>query len=180
MSACISPMPTHNIATRQMQDFAVERWNASAARTTCACLPPPARGRGRRGSACHDFVTVNRLLTLRGFFVATKRARSGSCGSDCGDARSTGASSADSIASDDSSWPEAGLVIEIDGGQHARDGVEDELRTNGLERTGLRVLRFWNHDVLGNTDGVVRAIADVLDRTATEPSPCPSLAGRGE
>ena len=55
------------------------------------------------------------------------------------------------------------LIIEIDGSQHeAADPAERE-RTAYLEARGYRVLRFWNRDVLLNTDGVgeviLRAIA---------------------
>ncbi len=49
------------------------------------------------------------------------------------------------------------LVIEADGGQHA-DSEGDRRRTAWLESEGWRVLRFWNNDVLANTDGVVLTI----------------------
>jgi very-short-patch-repair endonuclease len=54
------------------------------------------------------------------------------------------------------------LVIEVDGGQHSESGTDD-VRTAWLERQGFRVLRFWNNDVLGNTDGVLTVIADHLE-----------------
>jgi very-short-patch-repair endonuclease len=50
------------------------------------------------------------------------------------------------------------LVIELDGGQHA-DSPADALRTRHIESSGYRVIRFWNHDVMANTDGVLQAIA---------------------
>jgi very-short-patch-repair endonuclease len=56
------------------------------------------------------------------------------------------------------------LVIELDGGQHADDPAEIR-RTAWLEGQGWRVLRFWNNDVLGNTDGVIEAILRILQRT---------------
>jgi very-short-patch-repair endonuclease len=49
------------------------------------------------------------------------------------------------------------LVIELDGGQHA-DNPDDEPRTRLIEAHGYRVIRFWNNDVLGNTDSVLQAI----------------------
>ncbi len=49
------------------------------------------------------------------------------------------------------------LIVEADGGQHA-DSEADRDRTAWLEREGWRVLRFWNNDVLANTDGVVSVI----------------------
>ena len=53
------------------------------------------------------------------------------------------------------------LIIEADGGQHA-DSVEDVKRTAWLENRGWRVLRFWNNDILANTEGVQLAILEVL------------------
>ena len=55
---------------------------------------------------------------------------------------------------------EAGLVVEIDGGQHADDLAYDRRRTAYLGRSGLRVLRFWNFEVLTNRDGVCRVVLD--------------------
>ena len=49
------------------------------------------------------------------------------------------------------------LAIELDGGQHADDPA-DEARTRTIEAYGYRVIRFWNHDVLQNTDGVLEVI----------------------
>lgn len=54
------------------------------------------------------------------------------------------------------------LVVEIDGGQHARNKAYDDRRTRWLNSRGYRVLRFWNHEVLEETDSVVEMIADVL------------------
>src|SRR6185295_295647 len=46
----------------------------------------------------------------------------------------------------------ARLVVELDGGQHARQTESDSARTADLEKRGYLVLRFWNDDVLRNTD----------------------------
>jgi very-short-patch-repair endonuclease len=56
----------------------------------------------------------------------------------------------------------AKLIIELDGGQHARAINYDDDRTGFLESQGYRVLRFWNNDVLSNPDGVVHSIAESL------------------
>ena len=56
---------------------------------------------------------------------------------------------------------QARLVIELDGGQHA-DSTTDDARTRALEAAGYTVLRFWNHDVFENTDGVLEDIARML------------------
>lgn len=50
------------------------------------------------------------------------------------------------------------LIIELDGGQHSEQIAEDDERTRQLEAAGYTVLRFWNNDVLANTEGVLEAI----------------------
>jgi len=55
---------------------------------------------------------------------------------------------------------EAHLVVELDGGQHSE--TADAERTANLERFGYRVIRFWNHDVLENTQPVLEAIRNEL------------------
>jgi very-short-patch-repair endonuclease len=77
----------------------------------------------------------------------------------------------------------AGMVIELDGGQHNEaDGIaRDAKRTADLESRGYRVLRFWNNDILSNLDGVAEVIAAALSTPhparALRESPSPS---RGE
>ena len=53
------------------------------------------------------------------------------------------------------------LIIECDGGQHG-ESAADEARDRWFAEQGFRTLRFWNHDILANRDGVVRAISDAL------------------
>ena len=55
---------------------------------------------------------------------------------------------------------EAGLVVEVDGSQHDEQVAYDANRTAYIERSGLRVIRFWNSDVLTNRDGVCLTILD--------------------
>jgi very-short-patch-repair endonuclease len=50
------------------------------------------------------------------------------------------------------------LVIEIDGGQNL-ENAEDLRRDRWLRDQGYRVLRFWNHEVLTNVEGVLQVIA---------------------
>ena len=59
------------------------------------------------------------------------------------------------------------LVIEVDGGQHL-DSADDEARDRWLAQSGYRVLRFWNHDVLTNLDGVLERIMAEIDLTACD------------
>ena len=75
---------------------------------------------------------------------------------------------------------EVGLVIEIDGGQHASAAKADAARSAVLEAAGFRVLRFWNNEVLVNTDGVLTTIARVLNECRDTPHPDPlPQAGEG-
>ncbi|WP_420559310.1 endonuclease domain-containing protein [Tepidicaulis sp.] len=57
---------------------------------------------------------------------------------------------------------EARLVVELDGGQHAFQAARDKARTHFLLARGFRVIRFWNHEVLGNIGGVLQQIAAEL------------------
>ncbi len=54
-----------------------------------------------------------------------------------------------------------GLAVELDGGQHS-DSATDGARTQMIEAHGYRVIRFWNNDVMNNTDGVLTAIAEEI------------------
>jgi len=56
------------------------------------------------------------------------------------------------------------LVIEVDGGQHSERLDEDTKRSQWLEAQGFRVLRFWNNDVLANTDVVAQAVFDAVEK----------------
>ena len=72
---------------------------------------------------------------------------------------------------------ETRLIVEVDGGQHADHVAQDSNRTSILHAHGFRVLRFWNNDVLTNTDSVLMEISAAL---SAPPSPQPSPAsGRG-
>ncbi|MGE3991716.1 endonuclease domain-containing protein [Pseudorhodoplanes sp.] len=69
------------------------------------------------------------------------------------------------------------IVIEVDGGQHAAEVASDQRRTERLEADGYCVLRYWNHDVLLNVDGVLE---DIQRAIAATPTPNPSPQGGGE
>jgi len=65
--------------------------------------------------------------------------------------------------------PAIRLAIEIDGGQHNDDAnrILDEERTKYLLTHGIRVIRFWNNDVLTNIEGVGDSIlSNVADPSA--------------
>ena len=71
---------------------------------------------------------------------------------------------------------EARLIIEADGGQHSNQVTYDTRRTAVLEGMGYRVMRFWNHEVLGELQSVLEQIQTALIEA---PSPQPSPGGRG-
>jgi len=55
---------------------------------------------------------------------------------------------------------EKGLVIEVDGGQHAIEREKDKERDKWLKGQGLKILRFWNNEVLTNIGGVLEVIRE--------------------
>ncbi len=55
---------------------------------------------------------------------------------------------------------EKSLIVEADGGQHAVEVEKDEERMLWLNSQGFHVLRFWNHEILTNIDGVLEVIRD--------------------
>jgi very-short-patch-repair endonuclease len=73
------------------------------------------------------------------------------------------------------------LIIELDGGQHNElDGADyDRQRTILLEQEGYKVLRFWNHDVLKNIEGVLQTIYLTCHSELTLPL-APSHQGSGD
>ena len=74
------------------------------------------------------------------------------------------------------------LIIEIDGGQHFEDAHElrDAVRDAYLRAKGFRVLRFNNHDVMTNREGVLTTIALVLGEAVAPSLPSPASGGGGE
>ena len=59
--------------------------------------------------------------------------------------------------------PRKKLVIELDGSQHLEQERYDEERTSYLESQGDKVIRFWNNQVMNDTEGVIKAIIYALD-----------------
>lgn len=56
------------------------------------------------------------------------------------------------------------IVVEVDGGQHNEtiNQEKDEKRTNWLKKENYQVLRFWDNEVLTNTEGVLEIIRQKL------------------
>ena len=56
------------------------------------------------------------------------------------------------------------IIIELDGGHHMKQENHDLIRTDWLEANGFCVLRFWNNDVMGNTDAVLERLLPILHK----------------
>lgn len=53
----------------------------------------------------------------------------------------------------------ARLIVEVDGATHADTVETDAVRTRYFEAQGYQVLRFWNHEVMENPEGVLTRIS---------------------
>ena len=76
--------------------------------------------------------------------------------------------------------PQKSLIVEVDGDTH--DEGKDRLRDDLLASRGYRVVRFTNHDVITNLDGVACAIGAALQQALDRwdsPHPNPSPEGEG-
>ncbi len=82
----------------------------------------------------------------------------------------------------------ARLVVEVDGGQHgtASGSAHDTRRDAAIAAEGYRVLRFWNHEVLAETEAVLTVVWTALIESgamverADTPLPVPPpQGGRG-
>lgn len=56
------------------------------------------------------------------------------------------------------------LAIELDGGQHLENKSYDQFRSGRLAQQSIRVIRFWDSDVLKNIGGVLEKIILELER----------------
>ena len=73
---------------------------------------------------------------------------------------------------------DAKLAIEIDGGQHQEQKGVDAERTQLLEAQGIKVIRFWNNEVLAQTQSVLEVIWNELEESnpmTTQPLPPTAL-----
>ena len=59
--------------------------------------------------------------------------------------------------------PRRKLIIELDGNQHLDQEKYDMERTAFLGSKGYRVLRFWNHQVMYDIEGVLSVIYLTLE-----------------
>jgi very-short-patch-repair endonuclease len=75
------------------------------------------------------------------------------------------------------------LVIELDGGQHAENLEYDQERDAWLRSQGYTVLRFWNIELMNETESVLEGIRlalsnEVASSKTLSPGPSP-VNGRG-
>ncbi len=63
--------------------------------------------------------------------------------------------------------PEVRLAVEMDGSQHgSQDGIAyDDERSAYLEDRDIKILRFWNEEVLKNIESVVGKIVEAISNT---------------
>ncbi|MEK9180830.1 MAG: endonuclease domain-containing protein [Patescibacteria group bacterium] len=76
--------------------------------------------------------------------------------------------------------PEMKLAIEIDGGQHneTQNRQADEARTHYLRGLGIKVIRFWNNEILLNPEGVYDKILQIINSLKFNSSKTSSLKKR--
>ncbi len=67
------------------------------------------------------------------------------------------------------------LIVEVDGGQHQEQQAYDIRRDGWLVEQGFQVLRFWNNEVLNNSEGVLVRISEALQKSP----PTPALPRKG-
>jgi very-short-patch-repair endonuclease len=69
----------------------------------------------------------------------------------------------------DFAFPAAKLAIELDGGQHALQGAQDDARSAEIGARGYRVIRFWNGEVMENLAGVLETVRRELRISLSAP-----------
>jgi very-short-patch-repair endonuclease len=78
--------------------------------------------------------------------------------------------------------PGARLAIELDGGGHATETsiAYDTYRSEWLASEGIRVLRFWNDQVLVHMDTTLELILEALEASKRTSPLTPTLSPTGE
>jgi very-short-patch-repair endonuclease len=72
------------------------------------------------------------------------------------------------------------LIVEIDGGHHNEQQAYDSRHNQWFVAEGFTVLRFWNHEVLQQTEAVLEKMRLTIEGVteALSPAPLPQ-AGEG-
>lgn len=79
--------------------------------------------------------------------------------------------------------PEKNIIIEVDGGQHDENRELDLQRSAYLNKMGYKVYRFWNNEVIQETEAVLEAILGILTneiQKSPSPQPSPPSGERGK
>jgi very-short-patch-repair endonuclease len=97
--------------------------------------------------------------------AASKPTPSENCGWNYAPAGSMDSNSSARFQSDIADFMcfECKLIVELDGSQHLEQVEYDEARSRWLETQGYRVVRYWNIDVLLNTERVMEEIWSVAE-----------------
>ncbi len=71
------------------------------------------------------------------------------------------------------------LIVELDGGQHATpDAIAyDHQRTEFLQQQGFAILRFWNNEMLENSEAVLTKIVEMAQSISPHPNSPPEGEG---
>jgi len=78
------------------------------------------------------------------------------------------------------------LIIELDGGQHSENLEYDHERDSWLRSQGYTVLRFWNNELMNETESVLERIrlalfSEAISSETLSPGPSPtSVRGDAE
>jgi len=74
------------------------------------------------------------------------------------------------------------LAIELDGSQHSEADYKqkDTQRTSWLNQQGIRVIRFWNNQVLQETEAVMEMIYNTVTNPPSPLTPLPEGEGNNE
>jgi lysyl-tRNA synthetase class 2 len=71
------------------------------------------------------------------------------------------------------------LVVEADGSQHLQQAEYDHERARVLQAAGYRLLRFWNHDILKDTEQVLGEIWRALNDESVQSTHGLIVRGKG-
>ncbi|WP_243393669.1 endonuclease domain-containing protein [Solimonas fluminis] len=76
---------------------------------------------------------------------------------------------------------ELSLAVELDGGQHneGNNVKRDKTRSAELARRGIQVARYWNDEVLKQTESVLEDLMLRVQQLGLSLTPDPSPEGRG-
>ncbi|PIZ42243.1 DNA (cytosine-5-)-methyltransferase [candidate division WWE3 bacterium CG_4_10_14_0_2_um_filter_42_8] len=58
------------------------------------------------------------------------------------------------------------IAIELDGGQHSKNEAlrKDKAREEFLQRCNIKIIRFWDNDILKNIGGVLQKLEEEIPK----------------